>query len=288
MWHKKKKAPRWAHGDGAVKYTPPPKSLPAWASVASSPYPMSRALACARVHTRAMHTSVRCAKEDITKEMNYVLRKDTMPLQQLPKYRFDDVSTVGHMRLQKERQMLKYYRLLANEFPKLKELHVPFTPPPPSSFLTFKFTHYQGEEHPDTSKVVLTLAVKDLFDAKAFSTSLAKHKFLLLAGPRWQPPHTALVQRWNDALAQGPDALEALCQGEGDLGSVKIASQSFPNEAQNMKWCSDVLDRMVSESHAEPALHDVPLDVRPYTSSNARGGRKSRPTKHDFPKEWLP
>ena len=39
------------------------------------------------------------------------------------KYRFDDISTIGHLRLQKERQMLKYYRVMANEFPKLKGVY---------------------------------------------------------------------------------------------------------------------------------------------------------------------
>lgn len=214
------------------------------------------------VRPRSLHTSVRRLADDISKDMERVLTQDTMPLNKLPSYRYDDISTIGHLRLQKERQMLKYYRLVANEFPKLKELSEPFTPPPASSFLTFKFTHYQGEAHPDTRKVVLTFAVKDMFGSDALPTPLARHKFLLLAGPRWKPPTPEFVTQWNDALQAGPDALEALWKNTDDLGSVKIASQNMPHEAQNMKWCSDVLDRMVSEAIVRPYyLHTDRADV---------------------------
>lgn len=151
-----------------------------------------------------------------------------------------------------------------------------------------KFTHYQGEAHPDTRKVVLTFHIKDLFNGEVLSTPLSKHKFLLLAGPRWQPPNASFVERWNTALSKGENFLSDICQKEDDLGSVKIASNSMPHESQNMKWCSDVLDRMVSEANAKPTFSDVPLDVRPYIASNARGGRTPRPSKSDFPKEWLP
>lgn len=76
-----------------------------------------------RLRMRSLHTSATCLTEDISKDMDYVLTQDTMPLSQLPEYRFDDISTIGHLRLQKERQMLKYYRVMANEFPKLKGVY---------------------------------------------------------------------------------------------------------------------------------------------------------------------
>lgn len=172
-------------------------------------------------------------------------------------FQFDDVPTFGHMRLQKQRQMLAYYRLLANQLPALKgmlsrspyaDMHEPFSPPPATHFLTFRFVHYQGEEHPDTSKVVLTFDIKDLFRANVLRTPQAKHKFLLLAGPRWQPPSPAFVQRWNDALERGEEELATLAT-EDTLGSVKIASSDLPHESQNMKWCSDVLDSMIREAN---------------------------------------
>lgn len=134
-------------------------------------------------------------------------------------------------------------------------MHEPFTPPPATHFLTFRFVHYQGEEHPDTSKVVLTFDVKDLFHADVLRTVQAKHKFLLLAGPRWQPPSTAFIQRWNDALEIGESHLAAVAS-EDALGSVKIASSDLPHEAQNMKWCSDVLDGMIREANV--CLHTNP------------------------------
>ncbi|KAL4399750.1 37S ribosomal protein S24, mitochondrial [Malassezia pachydermatis] len=257
------------------------------------------------MRARSVHTTSRLLQRD--RRERELTPERSLDLNMMGQFQFDDVPTFGHMRLQKQREMLAYYRLMANEFPKLKgtyvstyaDLHEPFQPPAASSFLTFKFTHYQGEEHPDASKVVLTLPVRDLFQSKALTSMAAKHKFLLLAGPRWQPPTASLVERWNAAKQSGDKTWEALAS-ESDLGTVKIASKTYPNESQNMKWCSDVLDKMVSEANvrtvggmirltiqAEPSFADVPLDVRPYVKRTSRGGRTPRPTKADFPAEWL-
>ncbi|KOS16058.1 hypothetical protein Malapachy_3517 [Malassezia pachydermatis] len=248
-----------------------------WARTAIAQAPRS-------MRARSVHTTSRLLQRD--RRERELTPERSLDLNMMGQFQFDDVPTFGHMRLQKQREMLAYYRLMANEFPKLKDLHEPFQPPAASSFLTFKFTHYQGEEHPDASKVVLTLPVRDLFQSKALTSMAAKHKFLLLAGPRWQPPTASLVERWNAAKQSGDKTWEALAS-ESDLGTVKIASKTYPNESQNMKWCSDVLDKMVSEANAEPSFADVPLDVRPYVKRTSRGGRTPRPTKADFPAEWL-
>ncbi|WFD07506.1 37S ribosomal protein S24, mitochondrial [Malassezia vespertilionis] len=201
-------------------------------------------------------------------------------------FQYDDIPTHGHMKLQKQRQLLGYYRLLKNEFPQLHELAEPFQPPPAQNILQFTFTHYQGEEHPNARKVVLHVNVEDLAKVHALDTTYAKHKFLLLAGSRWQPTSPALVGRLNAALAQSKEALDAAYNAE-PLGVVTIASTAYPHEPQNMKWCSDVLDRMIEEANKEPSFADIPLDVRPYIKSNARGGQTLRPTVSDFPAEWL-
>ena len=126
----------------------------------------------------------------------------------------------------------------------------------------------------------------DLFVSGVLKSSFAKHKFLLLLGPRWRPADSALVQRLNDALVSGAEALESLYASE-PLGEFKITSSDLPHQSQNMKWCSDVLDKMIAESNKEPTFADVPLDVRPYISSTSRGGQIERASIADFPKEWL-
>ncbi|SHO75675.1 Similar to S.cerevisiae protein RSM24 (Mitochondrial ribosomal protein of the small subunit) [Malassezia sympodialis ATCC 42132] len=239
-----------------------------------------------RVPSRALHSGPALFQRQGRERGSARAHENPLELNKMGYFQFDDVPTFGHMRLQKQRQMLAYYRLLANQLPALKDMHEPFSPPPATHFLTFRFVHYQGEEHPDTSKVVLTFDIKDLFRANVLRTPQAKHKFLLLAGPRWQPPSPAFVQRWNDALERGEEELATLAT-EDTLGSVKIASSDLPHESQNMKWCSDVLDSMIREANAEPSFTEVPLDVRPYIKSNARGGQTPRPSIADFPKEWL-
>ena len=74
----------------------------------------------------------------------------------------------------------------------------------------------------------------DLFVSGVLKSSFAKHKFLLLLGPRWRPADSALVQRLNDALVSGAEALESLYASE-PLGEFKIASSDLPHQSQNMK-----------------------------------------------------
>lgn len=222
-------------------------------------------------------------------------RNNPFALNLMKHFQYDDIPTYGHMKLQKQRQYLEYYRLLHHELPMLKQLHEPFQPVPASNILTFQFTHYQGEPHPGARKVVLHAAIRDLFDADVLKTPEAKHKFLLLAGARWTPARPDVVRELNVAQQAGSAAM-AQAYLELPLGTLKIGCSQFPHETQNMKWCSDVLDRMLVEAHvrmlllttqAEPSFADIPLDVRPYIKSNARGGPMRKPSLADFPREWL-
>lgn len=212
-------------------------------------------------------------------------RNNPFALNQMGHFQYDDIPTYGHMRLQKQRQLLEYYRLVKHELPQLKELYEPFTPAPASHILEFQFTHYQGEPHPGARKVVLRVSVADLFTAGHLKTAQAKHKMLLLAGARWQPTDLEAVVRVNAALAESPAALGEAYEKE-PLGTIKIASDQFPHEAQNTKWCSDVLDKMIAEAQTEPAFLDVPLDIRPYIKAPARGGRTHKASLADYPSAW--
>ncbi|WFD03040.1 37S ribosomal protein S24, mitochondrial [Malassezia obtusa] len=230
---------------------------------------------------RAFHASTAALKP--RRQRN---RNNPFALNLMKHFQYDDIPTYGHMKLQRQRQMLEYYRLLQHELPQLEQLHEPFQPAPASNLLQFQFTHYQGERHPGARRVVLHVDLRDLFAADVLKTAEAKHKFLLLAGARWSPAQADVVEALNAAQQKGAEAL-AKAYAELPLGSLKIGCSQYPHESQNMKWCSDVLDRMLAEAQAEPAFTEIPLDVRPYIKSNARGGRMPMPSAADFPKEWL-
>ncbi|WFC93389.1 37S ribosomal protein S24, mitochondrial [Malassezia brasiliensis] len=245
--------------------------------------PVAASVRAARpaVGDRAFHASAVAPKP--RRQRN---RNNPFALNQMKHFQYDDIPTFGHVKLQKQRQMLDYYRLLQHEVPQLAQFREPFTPAPASDVLTFELTHYQGEAHPGARKAVLHAEVRELFRASQLTAPAAQIKFLLLAGARWRPANVQVVEALNAARAQGTEALQRALDTP-DLGTLKISCADYPHETQNMKWCSDVLDRMLSEAQATPTFDDVPLDVRPYIKSEARGGRLPMARAADFPKEWL-
>lgn len=117
----------------------------------------------------------------------------------------------------------------------------PYNPPDKSSFLRFRFQHYQGEEHPASRKVVLSVPVSTLFETGALRTPQARHKFLLLAGSRYD----SMAGRKHETQQTASDG-EA---SNKSLGEVNISCELMPSERQNMKWCSDVLDKLIEEAN---------------------------------------
>ncbi|WFD34524.1 37S ribosomal protein S24, mitochondrial [Malassezia cuniculi] len=230
---------------------------------------------------RALHTSATALAKPRRQQ-----RTDPFTLNNMGRFAFDDVPTVEHVRIRKQREVLNYCRVLRHEVPKLAQFAEPFTPPPASAILRFRFAHYQGEEHPDARKVSATVSIKELFASGALKTTMAKHKFLLLAGPRWAVPHADIVNRLNDARTKGEKELEQAFKTV-NLGKFKISSGDLPNESQNFKWCSDKIDAMIAEANSEPSFADVPLDSRHITASSSRGGQLPRATINNYPKEWL-
>ena len=195
---------------------------------------------------------------------------DPMALRKMPKFNYDDVPTLGHAILQRKREMLQLMRTVEFEIPKLSAFRQDYVPPKEQQYLAFRFQHYQGENHPASRKVVLRVNVDDLVKGGAVKDAKSKHKLLLLAGSRFHP--------------KGKDA-------SGDKGEIKISCELFPNERQNMKWCSDTLDALVKEANVRTKeVDELPLDPR---SNLIREDKKrhylraDRPTLKDFPKQWL-
>lgn len=70
----------------------------------------------------------------------------------------------------------------------------------------------------------------------------AIHKFKILAGPRWtpDPPKDAGV---------GPN------EANREHGYMKISCEDFPEPAQNLKWASDVIERLIAEANVSTISH---------------------------------
>ncbi|GAA5947241.1 hypothetical protein JCM3765_001586 [Sporobolomyces pararoseus] len=171
------------------------------------------------------------------------------------------------LKLEKQRKLLHYLRLEQLQFKDLVGFRQRFVPPNPSShFIQVRHQHYQGEPHPASRKVSITLPVSRLG-----LTPLELHRFKLLAGPRYSPPTTT-----TDADEEG--------------GTFKLSCELYPNEKMNEKWCSDTLDKLLKESKksSNQFLDKVPLDQRGITKRETKS-RKSKKTAglKDFPKEWL-
>ncbi|KAF9168251.1 37S ribosomal protein S24, mitochondrial [Actinomortierella ambigua] len=173
--------------------------------------------------------------------------KDGLDISNLEDFKFDDSAAPGYDNLEAIREVRKYLRLIKYELPKLKAYSKPFQPPTKSQILNFRTMTYIGEaNHPAAAKVVMTVKAGDLP-----LTDPELHKFLLLAGPRYNP-HTK---------------------------EIKMSCEKFQERSQNFKWLSDTLDKLVDEAKKNPEqMADLPLDLR--------HAEKSFKPRVKFPKEW--
>jgi hypothetical protein len=142
----------------------------------------------------------------------------------------------------------------------------PFIPPTAEHPLIIRSITYVGEKHPAAAKrvIVVPVARLPLRDADAI------HKFKLLAGARWseQPPRDTGVGVNEDC---------------GEHGYVKISTESFPEPAMNLKWGSDVLDRLIEEAN------DVRLIVFVRPCPEQRSSHELRPQRtNSRTSPWTP
>ncbi|KAK0464908.1 mitochondrial ribosomal subunit protein-domain-containing protein [Desarmillaria tabescens] len=193
-------------------------------------------------------------------------------------YDGDDTVSAGHMMLQQQRETLHYLRLIEHEMPKLVAYRKPFIPPTSATPLVVRSLGYGGEPHPATNKRVVVVAVDDL----PLKDEAAIHRIKVLAGPRWAP---------RPPLDGGISNLD-----NWGNGYIKISCENFPRPEMNLSWASDTLDRLIQEANERINSTMYPLDLR-HIFARARKAKKgehlrgriySRPTIHDFPKEWLP
>lgn len=113
----------------------------------------------------------------------------------------------------------------------------PFVPPTKDTPLVVRSISYGGEEHPATVKRVVVAPVAHL----PLKDDAARHNLKLIAGSRWTPSPPR-----DSGIAAG---------GEGaEHGYVKVSCEDFPRPAMNLKWASDLLDRLVVEANVCPTL----------------------------------
>ena len=164
---------------------------------------------------------------------------------------FDELPSQAQTLVQQHREQRFYNRLAAYELPKLVQYRQEYRrPSPKTNPVTYRYTTYIGEDHPNSRKVVLSLKTKDLG-----LTEKEVHKFRLLARTRYD--HTTDI--------------------------FKMSTDRHPEAAQNARYLSDVLQRLIKEAKdVSDDFADVPLDTRHIVARNLR--RKTRDYK--FPEEW--
>ena len=94
----------------------------------------------------------------------------------------------------------------------MTELAKPFEPPKEDQVLRYRYTTYLGESHPAQRKVVVTFCPSDLGLSAEQELKLKK-----LAGPRYNP----------------------------ERDEVKMSCESFEHQAQNKRYLSDQVDKLV-------------------------------------------
>lgn len=129
----------------------------------------------------------------------------------------------------------------------LSELAKPFTLPPETHILRFRYTTYMGESHPAESKVVVELATQDL--VPRYLTEAQRQTLLKLVGPRYNP----------------------------DTDIVHMSCEKFETRAQNKRYLGDIVTTLLKEAKEGDSFADIPLDLRHH---------KPKKT-HRFPESWV-
>lgn len=158
----------------------------------------------------------------------------------------DEITSMAHAEMELHREMREYARITAWDMPMLSKLAKPFTLPPQTHILRFRYTTYMGEQHPAEPKVVVELASQDL--TPKYLTEAQRQTFLKLAGTRYNP--------------------------QTDI--IRMSSEKFGSRAQNKRYLADVVNSMIKEAKEGDSFADIPLDLRHHKQK----------TRLQFPESW--
>ncbi|KAL2857916.1 mitochondrial ribosomal subunit protein-domain-containing protein [Aspergillus pseudoustus] len=144
----------------------------------------------------------------------------------------DEITTPAHAELELHREMREYARITAWDMPFLSKLAQPFTLPPQTHLLRFRYTTYLGESHPAENKVVVELSSRDL--VPNYLSKEQRQTFLKLVGPRFNP----------------------------DTDIVRMSCEKFTTRAQNKRYLGDLVNNLLKEAKEGDSFADIPLDLR--------------------------
>ncbi|EAU36497.1 conserved hypothetical protein [Aspergillus terreus NIH2624] len=159
----------------------------------------------------------------------------------------DEITSMAHAEVELHREIREYARIAAWDMPFLSNLAKPFSLPPETHLLRFRYTTYMGEQHPAENKVVVELSTKDL--TPKYLSEAQRQTFLKLVGPRYNP----------------------------DTDIVRMSCEKFASRAQNKRYLADIVNDLIKESKEGDAFADVPLDLRHHKPK----------IRHRFPESWV-
>jgi small subunit ribosomal protein S35 len=158
----------------------------------------------------------------------------------------DEITSMAHAELELHREMREYARIIAWDMPLLSKFAKPFTLPPETHILRFRYTSYMGEHHPAENKVVVELSSKDL--TPKHLTEDQRQTFLRLVGPRYNP----------------------------DTDIVRMSTEKYTTRAQNKRYLGDLVQSLIKEAKEGDSFTDIPLDLRHHKPKR----------KLAFPESW--
>ncbi|ODQ68478.1 hypothetical protein NADFUDRAFT_81431 [Nadsonia fulvescens var. elongata DSM 6958] len=173
---------------------------------------------------------------------------------------YQELPTPAHQQIDYHRDVREYNRIAAYEFPQLAKYVSEYRGRKDpvdgtTKALRFKYSTFMGEKnHDGNNKVIVEFKVADIEGLN----EIQSHKLKLLAGVRYDYR--------ND--------------------QVKIAGTMFSKPAQNKKYVSDVIDKLIAEAKVDAEKFvSVPLDKRHIMRKEAKQHKSWK--NQEFPQEWL-
>lgn len=196
-------------------------------------------------------TEVKKIYDDTTNTMGVSMVSKKFLREGLRPFQFDELPSPAQDIVDEHREQRYYNRLAVYDLPLLAQYRQKYNNPSVKTApITYRYTSYVGEDHPNNVKVVLSFKTKDLpLNDKQL------HKLRLLARTRYD--------------------------FETDI--VKMSSDKFPEAAQNARYLHDILQDLIKESKdMKDDFSDVPLDTRHISAKKLRKRRND----YEFPEEW--
>lgn len=169
-------------------------------------------------------------------------------------FQFDDLPTPVQDELDTKGEERFYHRIAAYELPLLVKYRQEYKPvDTKENPVTYRYTTYLGEEHPNSKKAVLSCQTSQLGLSEK-----QLHKFRLLARTRYNY----------------------------ETDEFKMSSERFNEPLQNARYLHDILQKLIDEAKdlSKETFEDIPLDKRHIMAQNLR--KKKGVKSFKFPEEW--